>query len=383
VPRPAMIVRRYLTSVESSGIVSILQSLGCSKIRVRDGTVDANCPFSKWRHERGVDKHPSFSVKAVSSGPSYYHCFTCGSKGMLSGMLRDLGKLGVVISNDFLESVRKEEGKDFEKANKLYPDMFGQDIERKIVRTSNEVWDEEELKPFVGKVPKYILNRGVSIGTCKTWELGYDEENCRVVFPVRRLDGKLVGAMSRALRQVSGAKYLPLFPFSKSLFLYGEHRAKAAERPTVLEAMGFDLPAQKGVILVEGMMDVLRMFEYGYEENILGLMTSSLSAAQERKVRDFNRPVYLMLDWDLSGIRGRMRCRDRLKGDLPLFDVPGVVKCSNCGGRWQTVCSDEGIDSLACRACHSPWPANFDKKDPDQLSKDEILDCLLAAEFVI
>jgi DNA primase len=312
--------------VKIDSVIEILQTLGCARVKPRGDTVDACCPFAAWRHEKGKDSHPSFSVKACEVGQSYYHCFTCGSKGLLGGMLRELRRMGKSIPDELIDKVCKEDREDSANLNLSYPNMFGPSMEAKIEKKSHEIWDEDEVKEFLGSAPRYILNRGVSLETCRKWEIGYSRENRRAVFPVRRKDGKLVGAMWRkTIDDGCGAKYLPVLPFSKSLYLYGEHllgqdlQGEAGSPPKLTAP-------HNGIVLVEGMMDVLRLYGYGYRGSVVGLMTAALSDAQLRTLLELNRPIYLMLDWDMAGIQGRMNCLNKLGGKLPVLDVPGVSR---------------------------------------------------------
>jgi hypothetical protein len=245
-----------------------------------------------------------------------------------------------------------------------------------------EVWSEEEYKPFSGKLHKYILSRGLSIDTCKTWEIGYDKDKKRIMFPVRRYpDGALVGAVGRTVEKGVEPTYLTYFNFKKSHFLYGEHFLRKASEGVFSEAMGYDLPAQDGVIVVEGMMDVLKLYEIGYE-NVVGLMTAAISKRQISTIKKTGRDVYLMMDWDRAGISGRAAAAKAFSQKCRVYDVPGIRKCE-CGSRWSEL---NNSGDHVCSGCGVPW-TNYSGdekrlKDPDGLKEEEVLDCLRESKIV-
>ena len=374
-----------LKVMDALGISEVLRSMGCRKIRSSGGNTKTNCPLSPWYHEGGSDKHPSLSVEENPQGSSKYRCFACGSKGFFIGLVRDFVRNGGFIDPQVLAKVEAEETPDLRQRGKICVDMFREGM---VLREKNavEVWSDEEIAQFAGRVPKYIIRRGISIETCKKWEIGYDEKDKRVIFPVRRRDGKLVGAVGRTILDNVEPKYITYFNFTKSNFFYGEHLLADKNEPTFFEAMGFDYPAQDGVIVVEGNTDVLKLSEIGYT-NVAGVMTSSLSKAQIKTLLDLERPVYLMLDWDKAGIKGRQAAVHKLYERLPfVYDVPGVRGCVKCGFRWSKVVmlerGQERIYHHVCRKCGEDWTVDPQKKDPDQLTTDEIMSCLKAAKLI-
>jgi hypothetical protein len=290
--------------------------------------------------------------------------------------------MGVKIPDDIFAKVKTEDSSNNRNRNINYLNMFGAAIEAKLVRKEHEIWDEKEIAPFIGKAHKYILNRGISLETCKEWQIGYAPDSKRVIFPIRRRDGTLVGAMGRDVTGTSSAKYLPPMPFSKSMYLYGEHRSKQDTQKTSLELSDSGLPAKNGVILVEGMMDVLRLYEAGYKENVLGVMSATISDHHVRTLADLRRTVYLMLDWDMAGVRGRKVCVDKLYEHVMLYDVPGISVCVFCGDRWSRVVEVDRHRTHVCSKCGQMWAVDRNKKDPDQLTSAEIIDCLKSAKRV-
>jgi len=369
--------------MNETGICEVLKELGCQSIKLSGDHVRANCPFAPYLHDKGTDRHPSFLVKIEPDEKSCYHCFSCNSRGTFLGLLYELIRCGKNIDDELLEKVRLAERQD--PIDKCYKrqSIYNKEFLIGVKRHKEEVWSEEEYAPFAGKAHKYIIDRGVSVDTCRIWEIGYDPEKRRVMFPVRRYqDGALVGCVGRTVDKHVEPTYLTYFNFKKSNFLYGEHLLKDENQPIIGEALGYDLPAQDGVILVEGMMDVLKLCGMGYE-NVVGLMTSNVSKRQVQKLKKVGRDIYLMMDWDKAGVMGRENATRSLFGKQPVFDVPGVTVCSSCGSRWSRVGkTGDGRIGHICRKCGKPWVTKEGKKDPDSLADEEIIDCLKNAKRI-
>lgn len=365
--------------MNEQGIREVLRELGCDSIRLCGDHIRANCPLAPYLHKKGTDRHPSFLVKIESADKSCYHCFSCNSRGTFTGLLYELQRYGAFISPELLERVQGMERQDPVQKARERPSIFSKEFLLGQKQHEEEVWAEEEYAPYSGKVHKYLLNRGVDIATCQRWDLGYDPEKRRVLFPVRRFgDSALVGMMGRTIDEGVEPTYLTYFNFKKSSFLYGEHFLKDISKPVLGDVFGYDLPAQSGVILVEGMMDVLKLFRMGYE-NVVGLMTATISKRQIRTLKRTGRDIYLMMDWDYAGMTGRKKVVEAFAGKQFVYDVPGITCCKVCGNRWSEI-----SDSLeyVCRKCKSVWEVDPKKKDPDGLTHDEILGCLDSAKKV-
>lgn len=173
---------------------------------------------------------------------------------------------------------------------------------------NNLLIPEADYKVFSGRVPMYALDRGLTLATCREWELGHDPWRKRLLFPVRDYKGRLVGVSgrkyydgcprcfrrpkSRKMRVCVACGY-PLFEkylhtdgFRKEMVLYGEHKIVPGDT----------------CIIVEGPLDVLRVWQYGFD-NVLGVFGSEASVKQMRKlVRRFRR-VVAYVDADGAGKR--------------------------------------------------------------------------------
>lgn len=138
----------------------------------------------------------------------------------------------------------------------------------------------------------YLQQRGVDVTTAARFGVYYAGSGFlhqRIVFPIHDGPGRLV---AYAGRRVDDSEPRYLFPpgFRKSQVIFNLHR-------TVGEA------AHVGVaIVVEGFFDCLRVHQSGHR-NVVALLGTSLSGAQEKLLLERFRKLVLMLDGDETGRR--------------------------------------------------------------------------------
>lgn len=295
--------------MRAEAIIELAGMLGWNKVRVGARAVSVICPISPWTHQKGADRHPSCSILIDESGKSGWRCHACGHHGTLNWLVTKWGLLSRgPVEAAFRLIEREEDG-----ASAVLTRIDAK-VERRWAEPvakppadDPEVVPETEAQAFSGEVPRYALERGLSLDTCRAWQLGYDRgfgdrPVARLVFPVRRADGKLVGLVGRAIYDGDQPKYLNYLGFPKSKFLYGLDKVQGRER----------------LVVVEGMLDVIRLWEHGLPAaGIIGAMPSE---AQAQLVCGFDR-VYLALDRDAAGEAGERWLVRRLDGRVPVFRV--------------------------------------------------------------
>jgi len=185
----------------------------------------------------------------------------------------------------------------------------------------------------------YLQQRGVQPATAARFGVGYYAGSGflrhRILFPLHDGDGRRVAYAGRSLDD-SEPHYL--FPpgFPKSQVIFNLHRA-------VEEAVG----QARGAIVVEGFFDCLRMHQSGYR-NVVALMGSSLSEAQEKLLLERFRELVLMLDGDETGRRASRQLATQLqrKVSLSIVQVPS--------GRQPDQLSSEEIERILGGARGAP-----------------------------
>jgi len=177
----------------------------------------------------------------------------------------------------------------------------------------------EHLKPRYD----YMLARGFTEDILLGSEVGYYEGRTdqsfmrsRIVFPLRHIDGMLVGFIGRTLVDNEAErknKQIKKWLVSSSLqlnaylaisnILYNANRAKEISRG-------------KSLILVEGPIDVLKLRMAGFE-NVCAVLGSSFSRQQEILVRKMGvRVVLPLFDNDKAGNDLCRRVNERFERDI-------------------------------------------------------------------
>lgn len=272
--------------MNESCIVQLLERLGCQRVKKRGDEITCSCPFSN-NHKHG-DRHPSFGARVNSDGLSPYHCFSCGANGAMEGLAVQSGHPDLVPDYKPRKITRTR----WNHSPPRKPDPFGGVAGEKRV-----LFKDVYLDPFIGIFHDYFISRNIFEETARIWELGFDARFKRVTFVVRDYLGRLAVLIGRDITGRSGRiKYsnyvldlvekelIPYFPRerdesefispTKKFFLYGEHLMWSECRKS--ENAGRDL------VIVEGPMDVLSMWQRGYF--VLGTMGSYPSGYQIEKM---------------------------------------------------------------------------------------------------
>ena len=295
----------------------------------------SSCPFHS-------EKDPSFFVFPDRQS---WHCFgACG------------------IGGDIFSFIMKKEGVDFAQALRLLANKAGvplvaqstpqrqaQNKERErlfeINEAAAEYYHHVLLNTSVAETARnYVTRRGLSKETIKNFQLGfapegwdtlkqflkgkgydevellaagllverddknnYDRFRNRLIFPIRNIQGNVLGFGGRALDD-SLPKYLnsPQTPvFDKSSSLYGIDRAKTAIRQ------------KDQAVIVEGYMDVLATHQHGYS-NVIASMGTAMTDKQLAILKGLTRNLILALDADTAGEEAISRSGEMVDKMIPV-----------------------------------------------------------------
>jgi DNA primase len=294
--------------VDLDKLLKLAKLLKLQQVRVGSKYLNASCPFARWKHPRGKDSRPSFGMRIEPDFISTYKCFGCDAKGSLADLCMELALLGVrtITAEEFLFQNEEDEWADFSS-------LDGVENVPYISDDDSDVYPEQEYAPYRGRVPKYALQRGLDLATCKAWDLGHDTYRKRLTFPVRRRDGKLVGIKGRTYVD-HPAKYLGLLTWNMGKWLYGEHM----------------LPVEpKQVVVVEGEIDAIKVWMAGF--NPLGIMGGSPSARQVSKIVALGCDVVLLPDIGEVGRKWSTRLGDQLKTTVQVLDTKPATGCKDAG----------------------------------------------------
>jgi len=156
--------------------------------------------------------------------------------------------------------------------------------------------DGESLKNHLmnlGYSPQQLAQAGVVHVTDSGW--ARDLFRDRIMFPIRNGEGELRGFGGRALDD-SNPKYLNsprTAIFDKGRLLYGLYLAKSQA-------------ASKGLVVVEGYMDVIAAHQHGFD-NVVASMGTALTEHQVASIRRLTSDVTMALDPDTAGQQATFR----------------------------------------------------------------------------
>lgn len=274
------------------------------------------CPFHN-------DTRPSF---LVSPDKGIAYCFACNSGGdifsvyqKLEGVdfpqaLKELAeKTGVTLPDRHEPSVPKDEKERLRacleaSVNYFRSALSSSDATKDYVRKRGV--SAEQAAAFelgfapdarsalydhllkVGFSRTEVVNAGMAIQRDLTDTAPIDRFRNRLVFPIRDLQGRVIGFGGRTLGN-DDAKYLNSAETSlyhKSNVLYGIHQAKESIRES------------KRVVLVEGYFDVLACHRVGVPETVAACGTA-LTDEHARMIKRYADTVVLCLDQDSAGRR--------------------------------------------------------------------------------
>lgn len=156
-----------------------------------------------------------------------------------------------------------------------------------------------------------IDDLGIGYGTWNTTPIAGCNLNGRITFPIKDLEGEMIGFGGRSLGDVK-PKYLnseASASYDKSRVLYNLDIA----RDYILEA-GY-------AIVVEGYMDVASVWQSGIK-NVVASCGTAMTRWQLRLLKRFADRVYLTYDGDSAGMAAADRCMLALQGErFPILKV--------------------------------------------------------------
>ena len=177
--------------------------------------------------------------------------------------------------------------------------LEGRGLSREVIEAFElglSPWDGESLKNHLGN-QGYSAQELAQAGVLHVNQSGWARDlfRGRLIIPIRNTQGELSGFGGRALEEGT-PKYLnsPRTPvFDKSRLLYALHRAK--------EEAG-----HKGLVVVEGYMDVIAAHQHGFT-NVVASMGTALTEHQVAAIRRLTSNVTMALDPDAAGQQATMR----------------------------------------------------------------------------
>jgi DNA primase len=279
------------------------------------------CPFHK-------EKSPSFSV---SADRQYFHCFGCHKGGDVFTFISEIERISFKESLELLaERARIQlpvtQNAEFNKTQYLKDRMY------KINAETTIFYHERLYKPLAKVAQDYVKQRKLDNNTLKAFKIGYsgeynelymhlkssgfkDEEilatglvnksekgdfidrfRKRLMFPIMDVSGRVIAFGGRKLENNDKmAKYINSnenLIYSKKKHLFALNLAKSSD--------------SKKIILVEGYMDAISLYQRGIN-NVVASLGTALTEEQGRLLRKYSEQVILSYDSDGAGQEAIMR----------------------------------------------------------------------------
>ncbi len=312
---------------ERSDIVEVIRSYVA--VDRKGGNYWACCPF---HHE----KTPSF---AVNEAEQFYHCFGCQESGDVIKfvqeiestdfmgavrILADRAKMQVPESNfDTEESIRKKKKRDnmakilLDSARFYLNNLYSGDerADAHLEYIAKRGLFPSTVKKFglgasldFNSLPEYLAGKGyfredlIDSGVLAVSEKNnrmYDSLGGRLIFPIINAFDEVIGFGGRVMEKTKFAKYKntkETLLFDKSKTLYNVNLLKKLKR---------EQPIQE-VIIVEGYMDTISLYQAGFK-NVVASMGTSLTKEQARLIKRYTDNVLISYDGDFAGQKADLR----------------------------------------------------------------------------
>ena len=320
-----------ITLKEKLNITDVIASY--VSLERRGGNYWACCPF---HHE----KTPSFSINEADQ---YYHCFGCGESGDVIKFVREMENI------DFMDAVKMlSERAGLQMPQTGFDNQKTVELKRKrdtLLKIMNDCAHFYLDNLNSGKAEEhinYILKRKIPSNIVRTFGLGAslnfhelpkfllskgyskqdiidsgaaneadgrltDAQGGRLVFPVINAMDEVVAFGGRILKKTDFAKYKntkETILFNKSKTLYNINLLKKLRKTQTI----------KEVIMVEGYMDTISLYQAGFK-NVVASMGTSLTQEQARLIKRYADTVLISYDGDGAGQKANMRGLEILKGE--------------------------------------------------------------------
>lgn len=306
---------------------------GYLSLEKRGASYWACCPF---HHE----KTPSF---AINESDQYYHCFGCGESGDVIKFVKEMENIDFIDAVKLLADRAKLSVPQYETDNqKTVEQKRKRDAVLKILNDTAHFYLDNLNSGKADEHIRYILSRNIPSHIVRTFGLGaslnfndlptylikkgysrqdmldsgvvnsvddrlIDSQGGRLIFPIINAMGEVVAFGGRVLKKSNINKYKntkETIVFSKSKTLYNINLLKKLKKTQTI----------KDVIIVEGYMDTLSLYQAGFK-NVVASMGTSLTQDQARLLKRYTDTVLISYDGDAAGQHGNLRGLEILKNE--------------------------------------------------------------------
>lgn len=302
----------------------------------------ALCPF----HD---DTKPSMNV---TDSKGLYKCFACGASGDSINFVSQYRRLNFL---ETLQEICQKNGINFDSYKEEKKQNPKAEMAKRILSLATRLYRETAKSKAFPHYNDFIIKRAILDESATTYSLGfapsknslteyfktiadekerkfardialeigiikkdrnnpeetYDTFRDRIMFPIWDSTGTVIGFTSRAVREGQIPKYLnstDSLVFNKGNILYGFHLAKSYIRE------------RDAAIVVEGNMDQLALYQYGFK-NAVAIQGTALGEQALLRLIGLTKNIYIALDNDSAGYKAAEKMNQQLleKGIIGLY----------------------------------------------------------------
>lgn len=290
-------------------------------ITITYNTIKMICPFHK-------EKTPSFFY-SIDKG--VYYCQGCHDHGdVINYVINKLNLKTFREAIDFLVNFTGfSPGEIHVKKDNFKKQLNSINKYNKTKETSFTYFTEQDIETMVQFRPYILEKKGFTKETLDLFQVGFDSKEKRLVVPIRDENKVLVGVTGRTILDNYKELEIPKWKHYKNSNINENFF-------NIYNGISHSKNENGSIIIVEGPKDVMWLHQNGFR-NVIAPLGNGLTKFQKGLLLKNFLTIYLFLDGDNGGDVGKSAIFDKIKGYFNIYDVKIP-----------------------------------DKKDPDDMTKEEI-----------
>lgn len=254
-----------------------------------EGKYSLKCPYAPLKHSNGQDSRPSSSIFFYNlDEPPNFYCWACKTNKTLVELCYDIGVLrqdpALIHAKETIENLEKQKNTLlFTHIKNEVRNHYAPQLPKEQFFLPQSLITKFPFATRSQKALEYLRSRQIDTETADLYELHFDPEKQRIVFPIFNQQ-KLVGAVGRDVTGTNPKPYYNYYHAPLSQFLGGSHLVTSDT---------------KKIVLVEGFFDLLKFATLRLPTTVpLAVFTSSVSNAQLATLLRYDLTTYCAFDND-------------------------------------------------------------------------------------
>lgn len=278
------------------------------------------CPFH-------AEDTPSFSVNREKE---MFYCFGCGATGSIIQFLMMYQRFNFPQAIEYLIKYTKFDVSQIKQEPELIKFLKQFNKKNKLKPIQHEILSSDIMNQYQ-QIPIYEwLQEGIKQDIMDKYQVRFDENGNRAVFPIFDNEGNIINVKGRTLyenyRELGLHKYIYYYPLGSNDFLYGLNFKKN------------EIKNKNEVICVEGEKSVWHTEGWGIN-NVIALCTSHINEHQLRLLLELKCDITIAFDKGvlINDIKEQCKILNKFTNVYVMYDTEGLLrdKDSPC---------DRGID---------------------------------------